>query len=58
MVDFLGEACANDQIAAQFKNGSRNKTAIAENLDRLEWFSILICQEENHIKYWQHIETS
>jgi len=45
-----------DQIAAQFKNGSRNKTAIAENLDRLEWFSILICQEENHIKYWQHIE--
>ena len=46
-----------DQIAAQFKNGGRYKNAIAENCDRLEWFSILICQEENHIKYWQHIET-
>ena len=45
-----------DQIATQFKNGNRNKTAITENLDRLEWFSILICHEENHIKYWQHIE--
>ena len=46
-----------DQIAAQFKNGGRYKNAIAENCDRLEWFSILLCQEENHIKYWQHIET-
>ena len=45
-----------DQIATNFKNGNRNKTAITYNLDRLEWFSILICHEENHIKYWQHIE--
>ena len=45
------------QIAAQFKNGSRNKNAIAENLERLEWFGILHSHQDGQIKYWQHLET-
>jgi hypothetical protein len=45
------------QIAAQFKNGGRYKNAISENLERLEWFGILHCDQEAPIKYWQHIET-
>ncbi|WP_434684460.1 DNA methyltransferase [Pseudanabaena minima] len=45
------------QIAAQFKNGSRYKNAISENLERLEWFGILHCHQDAQIKYWQHIET-
>lgn len=45
------------QIAAQFKNGGRYKNAIAENLERLEWFGILHCHQDGQIKYWQHIET-
>jgi hypothetical protein len=44
------------QIVAQFKNGDKNKSAIAENLERLEWFGILLCHEEGQIKHWQHIE--
>ena len=45
------------QIAAQFKNGGRYKNAISENLERLEWFGILHCDQDAPIKYWQHIET-
>ena len=45
------------QIAAQFKNGNRYKNAISENLERLEWFGILLCHQDAQIKYWQHIET-
>jgi hypothetical protein len=45
------------QIAAQFKNGGRYKNAISENLERLEWFGILLCHQDGQIKYWQHIET-
>jgi hypothetical protein len=45
------------QIATQFKNGGRYKNAISENLERLEWFGILHCDQEAPIKYWQHIET-
>ena len=45
------------QIAAQFKNGSKNKSAISENLERLEWFGILYCYEDGQIRYWQNIET-
>jgi hypothetical protein len=44
------------QIAAQFKNGGKNKNAIAENLERLEWFGILLCHQEGQVKHWQHIE--
>jgi len=44
------------QIAAQFKNGGKNKNSIAENLESLEWFGILLCHEEGQIKHWQHIE--
>ncbi|MFO0048924.1 MAG: hypothetical protein ACK54E_10605, partial [Pseudanabaena sp.] len=45
------------QIAAQFKNGGRYKNAISENLERLEWFGILICHQDAQIKYWHHLET-
>jgi hypothetical protein len=45
-----------DQIAAQFKNGGRYKNAISENLERLEWFGILLCRETGQIKRWQYIE--
>lgn len=45
-----------EQIAAQFKNGGRNKAAIAENLERLEWFGMLICREDGQIKRWQFAE--
>ena len=48
---------SKDPIAAQFKNGSRYKNAISENLERLEWFGILHCHQEAQIKYWQHLET-
>ncbi len=44
------------QIVAQFKNGGKNKNAIAENLERLEWFGILLCHQEGQVKHWQHIE--
>ena len=45
------------QIAAQFKNGGKNKSAISENLERLEWFGILLCHQDGQIQYWQHLET-
>ncbi|WP_416670129.1 hypothetical protein [Egbenema bharatensis] len=45
-----------EQIAAQFKNGGRNKAAIAENLERLEWFGMLLVREEGQIKRWQFAE--
>ncbi|MEW6497159.1 MAG: DNA methyltransferase, partial [Cyanobacteriota bacterium] len=42
-----------EQIAAQFKGGQRHKRAIAENLERLEWFGILINREEGGVTRWQ-----
>lgn len=42
-----------EQIAAQFKGGQRQKKAIAENLERLEWFGILISREEGGVTRWQ-----
>ncbi|MDP5018052.1 MAG: hypothetical protein NWQ43_12230, partial [Dolichospermum sp.] len=45
-----------EQIAAQFKNGGRYKNAIAENVERLEWFGILICRETEATKRWQYVE--
>ncbi len=45
-----------EQIAAQFKNGGRYKGAIGENLERLEWFGLLIVREEGTIKRWQFAE--
>ncbi|MDD1413179.1 hypothetical protein MEN41_00505 [Dolichospermum sp. ST_con] len=45
-----------EQIAAQFKNGGRYKNAIADNLERLEWFGILICRETGETKHWQYVE--
>ena len=46
-----------EQIAAQFKNGGKYKNAIAKNLERLEWFGILICRETESTKRWQYVET-
>ncbi|GAB4371135.1 MAG: hypothetical protein Kow00121_12400 [Elainellaceae cyanobacterium] len=45
-----------EQIAAQFKNGGRYKGAISENLERLEWFGVLMVREEGQIKRWQYAE--
>lgn len=45
-----------EQIAAQFKNGGKYKNAITENLERLEWFGILICRESQATKRWQYVE--
>lgn len=44
------------QIAAQFKGGGRYKGAIAENLERLEWFGVLLCREDGQTKWWQFAE--
>jgi hypothetical protein len=46
------------QIAKQFtgNNTSKKLDAISENLDRLEWFGLLIHREEAGITYWQYAE--
>jgi hypothetical protein len=46
------------QIAKQFtgKNTQKKLDAIEENLDRLEWFGLLIHREEAGITYWQYAE--
>lgn len=45
-----------EQIAAQFKNGGKYKNTITENLERLEWFGILMCREIGESKHWQYVE--
>jgi hypothetical protein len=42
-----------DQVAAQFNGAQRQKKAIFENLERLEWFGILISREEGGVTRWQ-----
>ncbi len=42
-----------EQVAAQFNGAQRQKKAIAENLERLEWFGILISREEGGVTRWQ-----
>jgi hypothetical protein len=42
-----------EQVAAQFNGAQRQKKAIAENLERLEWFGILISREEGGLVRWQ-----
>jgi hypothetical protein len=46
------------QIANQFtgRNTQKKLDAIGENLDRLEWFGLLIHREEAGITYWQYAE--
>jgi hypothetical protein len=46
------------QIAKQFTGNNTQKKldAIGENLDRLEWFGLLIHREEAGITYWQYAE--
>ena len=46
---------ARPQIAAQFKGGGRFEGTIAENLERLEWFGVLLCREDGHTR-WQFAE--
>jgi hypothetical protein len=42
-----------EQVAAQFNGAQRQKKAIAENLERLEWFGILISREDEGVTRWQ-----
>jgi hypothetical protein len=46
------------QIAKQFTGNNTQKKldAIGENLDRLEWFGLLIHRQEADITYWQYAE--
>ncbi|WP_373540744.1 class I SAM-dependent DNA methyltransferase [Chamaesiphon sp.] len=46
------------QIANQFtgKNTQKKLDAIGENLDRLEWFGVVIDREDTGITYWQYAE--
>ncbi|MFH7244048.1 MAG: hypothetical protein ACHWZW_14500 [Spirulina sp.] len=46
------------QIAAQFtgKNTKKKIDTITENLERLEWFGLVICQKHNGILHWHHTE--
>jgi hypothetical protein len=46
------------QIANQFtgKNTQKKLEAIGENLDRLQWFGVVIDREETGITYWQYAE--
>jgi hypothetical protein len=46
------------QIANQFtgKNTQKKLEAIAENLDRLQWFGVAIDREDTGITYWQYAE--
>jgi hypothetical protein len=46
------------QIANQFtgKNTQKKLDAIAENLDRLQWFGVAIDREDTGITYWQYAE--
>jgi hypothetical protein len=46
------------QIANQFtgKNTQKKLDAIGENLDRLQWFGVVIDREEAGIIYWQYAE--
>jgi hypothetical protein len=46
------------QIANHFtgKNTQKKLDAIGENLDRLEWFGLLVKRDESGITYWQYAE--
>jgi hypothetical protein len=46
------------QIANQFtgKNTQKKLDAIAENLDRLQWFGVAIDREDAGMMYWQYAE--
>ncbi|MGC9526557.1 MAG: DNA methyltransferase [Limnospira sp.] len=48
------------QIAAQFKgrNTSKKLDAITENLERLEWFGLVIHDKKDGITYWQFAEST
>ena len=39
------------------KNTQKKLTAITKNLERLEWFGLVICEEHNDIPHWYHTET-
>jgi predicted transcriptional regulator len=43
-------------VAAQFENGGRSEGAIFKNLERLEWFGVLMVHEDGQTKRWQYVE--
>jgi len=48
------------QIAAQFKGNITKKKieAITENLERLEWFGLIIAETKGDITYWHYAEAA
>ncbi len=48
------------QIAAQFKGNITQKKleAINENLERLEWFGLIVCESKGDISYWRYAEAA
>ncbi len=48
------------QIAAQFKGNITQKKleAINENLERLEWFGLIVCEQKSDIPYWRYVEST
>ena len=41
------------QIAAQFKGAARQQQAIQDNLERLEWFGLVLNRREADVIYWR-----
>jgi hypothetical protein len=39
-----------------FKNTQKKLEAIAENLDQLQWFGVVVDREDAGIMYWQYAE--
>jgi hypothetical protein len=48
------------QIAVQFKGRTTQKrlSAIADNLDRLEWFGLVISETHDGLTYWHYADSS
>ncbi|MEL6776055.1 MAG: hypothetical protein AAFO06_02280 [Cyanobacteria bacterium J06597_16] len=48
------------QIVAQFKSNITKKKldAITENLERLEWFGLVLSQAKDGITHWHYAETA
>jgi len=49
-----------EQIAAQFtgKNTKKKLAAIVENLERLEWFGLVIAETHGNQTIWHHTEST
>jgi hypothetical protein len=54
-----GSEWSSEQIIAQFKGGGRYKGAIAENLERLQWFGVILNRiDETGKSCWQFTDSS